>query len=119
MRVEKEIAGHLKKEIAEEENAGAESVGRLAEFEVVKHLKLGEAYVDAVDPGDDPERREERDKAPGNFRIADVECGTCVSLTVAVPESMAIAEFSCPGTSLTRSAYAMSELAKAQFVAMH
>jgi hypothetical protein len=43
------VAGHLKEEIADEEDAGAHAVNRIAHPQVLLHLELGEAYVNAID----------------------------------------------------------------------
>ena len=51
--VQHDVAGDFEGEVAEEEDAGADSVDAVAELEVAQHLELGEAYVDAVDVGDD------------------------------------------------------------------
>ena len=70
---QEEVARDFKQEIAEKENPGAKAVCGLAELEVVEHLELGEADIDAVDPGDDPQQREERNQAPGDPGVSRLE----------------------------------------------
>ena len=62
------LLGTSKKEVADEEDAGAQAVDGLAELQIAEHLELGEADIDAVDPGQDPEDHQERDQAPGDLR---------------------------------------------------
>ena len=64
-----DVARHLEQEIAEEENACAETVGGFAEAEVRRHLELREADIDAVEIGDDVTQHQKRHEAPGDFAV--------------------------------------------------
>jgi len=70
--VQDDIAGYLEGKVAEKEDSGADSVDAVAEFEVAEHLQLGEAYVDAVDVGDDVADHEDGHDAPGDLAIERV-----------------------------------------------
>ena len=43
-----EVAGHLEHHVANEEQPGAQTIGRFAELQVRQHVELGDADVDAV-----------------------------------------------------------------------
>ena len=70
---QKQVARHFAQEVADEEDARADAVDRLAEFEIGQHLQLGEADIDPVDPGQDPEHHQERQQAPGDPAVGRVE----------------------------------------------
>ena len=46
-----QVAGHLKEKVTEKKDPGAEAVDRFAQREIVHHLQLGEADVDAIQIG--------------------------------------------------------------------
>ena len=64
--LEDHIAGDLEQEVADEEDAGAEAVDRIAEVEVDSHPQLGEADVDSVQVGRDVAEEQQGDQAPSN-----------------------------------------------------
>ena len=57
------VARHFEDEVADEEDARAEPVDRVAELQVVRHLQLGESDVDAVQERDDVAQEQEGDQA--------------------------------------------------------
>ena len=72
--VQHDVAGDFEGEVAEEEDAGANSIDAVAELEITQHLKFGEAYVNAVDVGNDVADHEDRHDAPCDLavkRVAD------------------------------------------------
>ena len=77
--LQQQVARHLEEEIAEEEDAGAEAVDRLAPFQVVEHRQLDEADVDAIDPGQHPEQHQEGNEAPEYLAIDAVQLGRGLS----------------------------------------
>ena len=83
MRLQQQVGRHLEEEVAEEEDAGAEAVDGFAPAQFVEHGELDEADVDAVDPGQHPEREDEGNDAPGDAAVCRVEragrrAGRCV-----------------------------------------
>ena len=73
-----QVARHLEDQVADEEDAGAESIGFVAEGKRLLHLQLGEADIDAVEEGDDVADDQERHQPPyelGEQRL--VGGGTC------------------------------------------
>jgi hypothetical protein len=50
-----------------------QAVDGFAEFQVVEHLQLGEADVDAVQPGQHPQHAQKGQQAPGNLGIGGVD----------------------------------------------
>ncbi|MNK86877.1 hypothetical protein D3C87_1067990 [compost metagenome] len=67
--LQQQVARHLEQEVADEENPRAQAVHGLAELQVLEHLELGEAHVDAVDPGQDEQEYEEWDQAHGDLAV--------------------------------------------------
>ena len=70
--MQRQIAGHLEDEVAKEENARAQAVNCLAELQVVEHLQLGKADVDAVQIGRDVANEQQRQQAPGDARVGGI-----------------------------------------------
>src|SRR6516225_8097412 len=62
-----DVARHLKQKISSEENTRAKTVDRVAEAQLVFHLKGGEANIDTVQIGDDVKKKKKRHKAPAEF----------------------------------------------------
>jgi hypothetical protein len=60
--LEEEVAGDFEQAVAEEEQAGADTVLRRAEAEVALELARGEADVHSVDVGDNVTYESERDQ---------------------------------------------------------
>jgi hypothetical protein len=73
--LQQQVAGHFEQEVADEEDAGAQAVDSLAELQVLQHLQLGEADVDAVYPGQDKEKDQKGDQAPGDLAVGGVHVG--------------------------------------------
>ena len=71
------LLGNLEQEIAEEENAGAKPVHRLAEPEVGQHAQLRKPDVDAIQPRDDVEQDQERHDAERDPLVNGLELGAC------------------------------------------
>ncbi len=70
-----DVARHLEGEVAEEEDACADSIDAVAELEIAQHLQLGEAYVYAVDIRDDVADHEDRHDVPCDLAVERVaEC---------------------------------------------
>jgi hypothetical protein len=65
---EYQIARHLERRVADEEDARAEAVDGVAEGEIRFHLQRRVADVYAVDPRDDVEEQQERQQPPGDLR---------------------------------------------------
>ena len=76
--LQQQVAGHFEQEVADEEDAGAQAVDSLAELQVLQHLQLGEADVDAVYPGQDKEKDQKGDQAPGDLAVGGVHVGVRV-----------------------------------------
>ena len=76
--LQQQVAGHFEQEVADEEDAGAQAVDGLAELQVLQHLQLGEADVDAVYPGQDKEKDQKGDQAPGDLAVGGVHVGVRV-----------------------------------------
>ena len=76
--LEGEVAGHFKEEVAEKENAGAESVHRVGEAEGGGHLQFGEANIDAVEERHDvahEQQRQQSTRGDGEAGFSDVHRG--------------------------------------------
>ncbi len=63
-----QVARHLEEEVADEEDARAESVDGVREAQVLPHLERREADVDAIEVGDHVEDEHEGDQAAGHLR---------------------------------------------------
>ena len=63
-----QVARHLEQEVADEEDAGAQAVDRVAEGQRLLHLQLRVADVDAVEVGDDVADDQQRHDAPADLR---------------------------------------------------
>jgi hypothetical protein len=55
----------LKKEVAGEEHARAQSVNGVGQIKLPLHLERGEAHVDAIEIGHDVEQKKKRHQTPG------------------------------------------------------
>lgn len=75
--VQDHVARHFKEEVTDEEDAGAEPVDGLAELEVVEHLQLGKAHVDAIEIRDHVAQQQERNQAPRHFAVGGFFKCTC------------------------------------------
>ena len=64
-----QVARHLEQKIAEKENTGAEAVDGVAPFQVVQHLQLGKADVDAVQVRAQIAEHQERDETARHLGI--------------------------------------------------
>ena len=60
---QEDVAGDLEEEIADEEDAGAGGESGVAQREILEHLQLGEADIDAIEIGEDVAEEEEREQA--------------------------------------------------------
>jgi hypothetical protein len=67
--VQHHVAGHLEEKVADEEDARAQPVHRLAELQVALHLQLGEADVHAVEVGHDVAQEQQRDQPPADLAV--------------------------------------------------
>ncbi len=70
--LQQQVARHFEEEVAEEEDAGAGAIDGIGPCEVAHHGQLREADVDAVDPGQEPDQRKERNQAPDDLAKRDV-----------------------------------------------
>ena len=68
---EDDVARNLEQRVADEENAGAEPVGRRRETERGVHLQRREADVDAIEIRDDVEQEQEGDEPAAHLRQHD------------------------------------------------
>ena len=68
---EDDVARHLEQRVADEEDAGAEPVGRRREIERGVHLQRREADVDAIEIGDDVEQEQEGHEPAAHLRQHD------------------------------------------------
>jgi hypothetical protein len=67
--VQDHVRGHLEQEVANEEQACAEAVDRVAELQLLRHLTFGEADVHPVQVGDHVAKHHERHEAPEHLRV--------------------------------------------------
>jgi hypothetical protein len=67
--VHQDVAGHLEEEVADEEQAGAQAEHGFREAQVLRHLQLGKADVDAVEVGDHVAQHQERHDAPEHLLV--------------------------------------------------
>ena len=65
--VQQQVAGHLEDHVADHEQAGAESVGRVAQGQRALQLELREADVDAVEEREQVADHDQRHESPGDF----------------------------------------------------
>src|ERR1019366_8104780 len=63
------VAGHLEKEVADEEDSGANAVDGVAHAQVLLHLELGEPHVDAVHVSQDVAEEDEGHKPPRDLPV--------------------------------------------------
>ena len=63
------IARHFEDEVADEEDARAEPVYRIAVLEVARHLQLGESHIDAIQEGNDVTQKQERNQTRGGLLV--------------------------------------------------
>ncbi len=61
---QREIARHLEKEISSEENSGTQAIDFVAESQLSFHLEGGKSDIDAIQVGDDVEKKQERQQPP-------------------------------------------------------
>ena len=62
--LEKQVARHLEEEVADEEDAGAQSVYRIAEAQIGFHLELSEADIDPIQIREDVTDEQKRNQSP-------------------------------------------------------
>ena len=62
--MQQHVARHLEQEVADEEQARAQAVDRVAETQRTLHLQLGKTDVDAVQVGEQETHDEQRHDAP-------------------------------------------------------
>jgi hypothetical protein len=65
--VQDDVARHLKQNVSEKKDAGAEAVNRFAKPKLLLHLKLGKPDIDAVEIGGEVAKEKKRDQAQGNL----------------------------------------------------
>jgi len=65
--MQRQIGGHLQKEITNEKEAGAKAIGGLAQAKRRIHLQLGETNVRPVNEGDEVAGDQKRNQPPHNF----------------------------------------------------
>jgi len=66
---EQQVARYLEQEIADEEDAGAQPIDRIAESQVGLHLELREADVDPVEVRKDVADEQQRNQSPRDLGI--------------------------------------------------
>ncbi len=66
---QQQVAGHLEQHVADEEDAGAHPVGGIRQRQVLLHLQLREADVDAVQVGEQVAEQQERQQPQVDLRI--------------------------------------------------
>ena len=64
--LQRQVGGHFEDEVANEEDAGAETVGLRVDADRLVHLQRGEADVDPVDVADQVGQQQERHQPPGD-----------------------------------------------------
>ena len=64
---QRQIAGHLEKEISGEENPRAQTIDFVAESQLPFHLQGGESDVDSIQVGDDVKEKKEGQQPPGKL----------------------------------------------------
>ena len=64
---EDDVAGHLKKEIAEEKYSSAKAIDRIAEVELGFHLQGGKTDIDTIEISNDVEKEKERKETQAEF----------------------------------------------------
>ena len=67
--VQHDVARDFEEEVADEENAGAQAVDRLAEPQIAQHLQFREADVHPIEIGRDVAGEQQRDQAPGDAGV--------------------------------------------------
>src|SRR5947209_19436025 len=65
--LERQIARHFEKEVAEEEDAGAPSEYRCSKAEIAVHLQRGEPDIDAIEIADEVAERHKRNDPPADL----------------------------------------------------
>lgn len=71
---EDRVGGHLEQRVAQKENAGAETIDRRAEAQIVVHGERGKAHIHPVHDVDEIEQRHQRHQPPGAFAENPVCC---------------------------------------------
>ena len=64
---QRQIAGHLKKEISGKEDTGAQAIDFIAEAQLPLHLQGGKSDIDSIQVGDDIKQKQEGQQAPGKL----------------------------------------------------
>ena len=67
--MKQQVARYFEDEVADEENAGTQTVGGVAELQRTLHLKLREADVDAVKVGGDVADEEQRNQPHADLAV--------------------------------------------------
>ena len=67
--LQQQVARDLAQAVAEEEDAGADAVGGIAQADIGGHLQLGEADIDAIEKGNDVEQKQKRHQPPGDLVV--------------------------------------------------
>ena len=84
--VQDQVAGDFRKEVADEEHAGAKSEHRLGKAERVLHRQFGEADIHAIEIGAEVAQHEHRHQTPGDLpdglmlQRIDLRTGGCGGL---------------------------------------
>ena len=64
---QRQVAGHLKKEISRKEDARAQTIDFIAEAQLPLHLKGGKTDIDSIQVGDDIKQKQEGQQPPGKL----------------------------------------------------
>ncbi len=64
---QREIAGHLEKEVSGEEDSRAQTVDFVAESQLPFHLQGGKSDVDSIQVGDDVKNKQKGQQPPGKL----------------------------------------------------
>ena len=88
--VQDDVAGHLEEKIADEEDARAQAINRLAEPQIRAHLQLGEADIDAIQIGQYVAEAQQGQQPPGDLTVGRVGVGSRGRVWVGVQEKVII-----------------------------
>jgi hypothetical protein len=67
--VQDDVAGHFKKEVADEEHARTQAVYRIRKTQITSHLQFCKTHIDAVKVSNDVTQQQEGDQSPSDLEI--------------------------------------------------
>ncbi|MNP03571.1 hypothetical protein D3C76_954600 [compost metagenome] len=70
--VEHQVARHAEQRVGNEEQPGTQAIDRVGQLQVLAHLHLGKADVDAVQVGEQVAHQQQRHQPPGDCSVGTV-----------------------------------------------